>query len=155
VGLVSGLDDLQLLDDRARPPMGDDQRQCVLVLGADVDEMNAQPVDLGHEVRQGVQVPLTLAPVVVGPPVPRELLHQRQPHALRIVGNRLLVGPAGRVYASAQLGELRLWETDLKRVDGVVFGRYVRLLTFAIRVAGVSTPWTARTSAIAPGTLAA
>ena len=29
----------------------DDQRQRVLVLGADVDEVNVQPVDLGYEVR--------------------------------------------------------------------------------------------------------
>ena len=55
--------------------MRDDQRQRVLVLGADVDEVDVQPVDLGGEVRQGVQVPLTLAPVVAGPPVVREVLY--------------------------------------------------------------------------------
>jgi hypothetical protein len=56
-GIGERLDDLQLLDDRARPPVRDDQRQCGLVLGADVDEMNAQTVDLGYEVREGVQFP--------------------------------------------------------------------------------------------------
>jgi hypothetical protein len=63
-GIGERLDDLQLLDDRARPPVCDDQRQRILVLGAGVDEVNVQPVDLGQEVRQGLQLPLTLAPVV-------------------------------------------------------------------------------------------
>jgi hypothetical protein len=47
-----------------RPAM---PRQRVLVLGADVDEMNVQPVDLGHEVGQGVQFRLAVALVVAGP----------------------------------------------------------------------------------------
>ena len=123
-GIGERLDDLQLLDDRAGPPVRDDQRQRVLVLGADVDEMNVEPVDLGHEVRQGVQLRLALAPVVVCPPVARELLHHRERHALRVVGDRLALGPPGRVYASAQLGELRLRKTDLKRANnGVVAAR--------------------------------
>jgi hypothetical protein len=96
-GLGVRLDDLQLLDDRAGPPVGDDQRQRVLVPGADVDEMDVQPVDLGHEVRQGVQFPLARAPVVVGRPVAYELLHHHEPHALRVVGDRLALGPPGRV----------------------------------------------------------
>ena len=116
-GIGERLDDLQLLDDRAGPPVRDDQRQRVLVLGADVDEMNVQPVDLGHEVRQGVQLRLARAPVVVRPPVAREVLHHREPHALRVVGDRLALGPPGRVHAPAQIGELRLGKTDLKRAD--------------------------------------
>ena len=48
------VDDFQLLDDRARPPVRDDQRQRILVPGADMDEMDVKPVDLGYEVRQGV-----------------------------------------------------------------------------------------------------
>jgi hypothetical protein len=55
-GIGERLDDLQLLDDRAGPPVGDDQRQRVLMLGADVDEMNVEPVDFGQEIRQGVQL---------------------------------------------------------------------------------------------------
>jgi len=45
------LDDLQLLDDRPGPSVRDDQRQRVLVLGADVNEVNVKPVDLGQELR--------------------------------------------------------------------------------------------------------
>jgi hypothetical protein len=54
-GVGERFDDLQLLDDRARPPVRDDQRERVLVLGADVNEMNVEPVDLGDEVWQAVQ----------------------------------------------------------------------------------------------------
>jgi hypothetical protein len=45
------IDDLQLLDDRARPSVTDEQRQRILMLGANVDEMDVEPVDLGDEVR--------------------------------------------------------------------------------------------------------
>ena len=61
------IDNLQLLDDRARPAVRDDQRERVLMLGPDMDEMDVQPVDLGDEVRQGVQLRLALALVVVRP----------------------------------------------------------------------------------------
>ena len=46
-GVGQQIDDLQLLDDRAGPAVRDDQRQRVLVLGADVDEVDVQSVDLG------------------------------------------------------------------------------------------------------------
>jgi len=62
-GIRQRLDDLQLLDDRAGPPVGDDQRQRILVPGADVDEVDVEPVDLGDELRQGVELRLAGAPV--------------------------------------------------------------------------------------------
>ena len=52
-GIGQRLDDLQLLDDRARPAVRDDERQRVLVLRADVDEVDVEPVDLGDELRAG------------------------------------------------------------------------------------------------------
>ena len=48
-GIGQRIDDLQLLDDRAGPPVRDDDRQRVLVLRADVDEVDVEPVDLGDE----------------------------------------------------------------------------------------------------------
>jgi hypothetical protein len=45
------VDELQLLDDRARPAVVDDERQRVLMLGANVNEVDVQPVDLGDELR--------------------------------------------------------------------------------------------------------
>ena len=82
------IDDLQLLDDRAGPAVRDDDRQRVRLLRAHVDEVDVDAVDLGHELRQGVQPRLDLAPVVVRRPVARELLHRRELHALRLVRRR-------------------------------------------------------------------
>ena len=52
-GIGQRIDDLQLLDDRAGPSMRDDHRQRILVLRANVDEVNVEPVDLGDEVAAG------------------------------------------------------------------------------------------------------
>ena len=53
VGIGQRLDDLDLLEHRARPAVRDDHRQGVLVRRADMDEVNVHPVDLGDELRQG------------------------------------------------------------------------------------------------------
>ena len=50
-GIGERIDDLQLLDDRAGPPVRDDERQCIFMVRSDVNEMNVEPVDLGHELR--------------------------------------------------------------------------------------------------------
>ena len=100
------------------PAVRDDERERVLVPRADVDEVDVEPVDLGHEVRQAVQLRLAPAPVVVRRPVAGELLHGRERHALRVVVDRLALGPPGRADAPAQLGDLRLRKPDLKRANG-------------------------------------
>ena len=124
-GIGKRLDDLQLLDDRARPPVCDDQRQRVLLLGANVNVVEVKPIDLGDEVRQRVQLHLALAPVVVCPPVAGELLHRREPNALRIVGHRLALGPPGRVDAPAHLGEFRFRNFDAEGPDFSRVGLHV------------------------------
>ena len=73
VGLISGSTIFSCCEDRAGPAVRDDERQRVLVLRADVDEMDVQPIDLGDELRQRVQPRLDLAPVVFRRPVAREL----------------------------------------------------------------------------------
>jgi hypothetical protein len=50
-GVGQSIDDLELLDDRARPAVIDDERQRVLVLRPNVDEVDVQAVDLGDELR--------------------------------------------------------------------------------------------------------
>ena len=105
-------DGLEQLDDRAGPAMRHDQRQRVLVPRPDVDEVDLDPVDLGRELRQRVQPRLARAPVVLGRPVAGELLHRRQLHALRAIGDELLGGPARRRDPAAQLGELLLRNLD-------------------------------------------
>jgi hypothetical protein len=74
------VDDLQLFDDRARPAVVDEERQRVVVLRADVNEVDVQPIDLGAELGQGVQFRLADAPGVVRGPVAREFLHRRERH---------------------------------------------------------------------------
>jgi hypothetical protein len=45
-GIHERIDDLELLDDRAGPSVVDDDRQRILVLRTNVDEVDVQPVDL-------------------------------------------------------------------------------------------------------------
>src|SRR5262249_19254123 len=76
-----------------------------------------EPIDLGDELRQGVQSRLDLAPVVLCPPIASELLSRRELHALRVIRDRLSLRPPGRVDAPAQVGELRIRKIDMERTD--------------------------------------
>jgi hypothetical protein len=62
----------------------------------------------------GVQLRLAFAPVVVRRPVAGELLYQLERHALRVVRDSLVFGPTSRLYASAQIRQVRLRKTHLK-----------------------------------------
>ena len=42
-GIGERVDNLQLLDDRSRPPVRDDERQCVFVVREDVNEIMSSP----------------------------------------------------------------------------------------------------------------
>ena len=114
-GIGERIDDLQLLDGRARPPVRDDQRQRVLVSGANVDEVDVNAVDLGDEVRQGREALLELAPVVVRRPIAGQGLDRLELDALG--GIRFPVRPLRRVDAAAQVGELVVRDVDLERAD--------------------------------------
>ena len=74
--------------------------------------MNVEPVDLGDEVRQGVEPRLDLAPVVLGRPIARELLHRGELHALRVVRHLFPVGPLRGVDAPAQVDEFLVRSTE-------------------------------------------
>ena len=84
-----------------------------------VDEVNVQPVDLGDELRQGVQLRLALTPVVISCPISRECLNRSEPHALRGICYCFPVRPTGRVDAPAQFGEFCFRNINLKRTDFV------------------------------------
>src|SRR5262245_60856442 len=98
-------DELQLLDHRSRPAVRDDDGQRVLVTGSDMDEVDVYSIDGGDELWQRVQLRLRLAPVVAAAPVLNEFLQLGERHALRLVGNGLLVGPARGGDASAKVVE--------------------------------------------------
>ena len=121
-------DDLQLFDDRTRPAVRDDERQRVVVLGANVDEVNVQPVDLGNELRQRVQLRLALTPVVAISPVVRELLRRLEGYTLRLISNRLLIRPPRGRNPRPQIFKIRLRSLDRKRLDLFGLGRHLSLL---------------------------
>jgi hypothetical protein len=98
----------------------DDERERVLVLRANVDEVDVEAVDLGDELGERVQLRLAPAPVVLGRPVARELLHRGQRHALRVVRDGLLLGPLRRRDAPAEVVESLLRNVDVEgpNLDG-------------------------------------
>ena len=116
-GIGQWIDDLQLFDDRARPPMRDEERQRTFMLRTNVNEMNVQPIDLGDEMRQSLQPRLALAPVVLCRPIARECLHRRELRALRDICDGLLFGPARGRDARTQVLEFRLGRLDRERPD--------------------------------------
>ena len=114
-GIGERIDDLELLDRRARPPVRNDERQGVLVLGANVDEVDVEAVDLGDEVGQGRKALLELAPVVIRRPVAGQCLDRLELHALGRIDLRLR--PPRRLDAIAQVLELFLGDVDRELVD--------------------------------------
>src|SRR5262249_2731374 len=71
-------DDFELLDDRSRPTVCDDDRERILVTRTDVDEVNVDSVDGRDELRKAVQLRFHLPPVVAASPVPNQLLQLRE-----------------------------------------------------------------------------
>jgi hypothetical protein len=116
-GIGQRIDDLQLLDDRAGPAVIDDQRQRVLMLRTNVNEVNVQPVDLGDELRQGVQCRLALAPVVLRRPIAREFLNHCEGHALRLILDGLFLGPVRSRDASTKVLQSLIRDVDVEGAD--------------------------------------
>ena len=79
--------------------------------------MNVQPVDVGDELRESVQLRLTLTPIVLRRPIASELLRRRELYALGCAGDRFALRPLCRLDAPAQVGELRVRHFYVKRSD--------------------------------------
>ncbi len=116
-------DQLDLLEDGARPPVRDDERQRRGVARADVDEVDVEAVDIRRELRQGIELCFRLAPVVATAPVLNQLLHLRQLRPLRPIGDRFLVRPPGGAQALAKIIERRARDVDAKWTNPSVFRR--------------------------------
>src|SRR5262249_61928172 len=110
-------DHVEHLDDRSGPAVGDDERHRVPVTRLHVNEVNLEPVDRRGELRQGVELRLDLAPVVLVLPVARERLQYLRLHALRRIVDEFRAGPACRGDAPAQVRELRGGTVDVKGTD--------------------------------------
>ena len=90
---------------------------ALVVLRPDVDEVDVEAVDLGQELRHGIQPRLEPPQVVVGGPVANELLHGRPADALRRVGDGFLLWPARRLEPTAELVDLGLGHLDPEPAD--------------------------------------
>ena len=118
-GVGERADDLQELDDRAWPAVRHHQWQRVGVRRADVQEMEAQAVDTGAELREGVEALRHALHVVLRGPVAAHLLHVRERYALAPVARGLGVRPACGGEAPAQVLDPGAPDLDLERDDGV------------------------------------
>ena len=98
-----------------------------------VNEMNVQPIDLGDELRQGIQFRLSLAPVVVCAPIVRKFLNCREWYALRFIRDRFPIRPPCRVNAPAQFDKFRFWNIHVERTNiGLLSARLLCDLSDAI-----------------------
>ncbi len=97
--------------------MGNDHRQRVFMVRADMDEMNVETVDFCNEVRQGLQLGLALAPVILCRPIACEFLRGYELHALRFIGDRFPLRPLCRVDAATQIHERLLGKLDDEGAD--------------------------------------
>src|SRR5204863_8802747 len=84
--------------------------------------MNVQSIDLGDELREGIQSGLALAPVIFRSPVVREPLDRRELYSLGCICNRFSFRPLCRVDAPAQIGKLRVRKIHAKRTNRILVG---------------------------------
>ena len=80
-----------------------------------MDEVDVDAVDVRRELRQGIELCFGLAPVVVRAPITNEFLELRQLHALPLIGRGLLVRPARRLEAAAEVRQISIGHADAER----------------------------------------
>src|SRR5687768_1031965 len=116
-------DGLEQFEHGAGPAMRHDQRHGVRMARADVYEVDIHPVDRCDELRKGVELSLGFSPVVVSTPILDERLELLESYALRLVIDRLPVGPAGVRDAITEVLKRRLRHLNFERSDRAIFGR--------------------------------
>ena len=124
------LDHVEEVQDRARVGVREQQRPRVRDLGTDVDEVDGLPVDLGQEVRVGVDPGLDRAPVERLPALDHVAqVGLRRAVVPRVAGRRRRV--PGPLQALAEVVEVGLRELHAEGADlgGVVVLLMVRLLS--------------------------
>src|SRR5258708_6169440 len=78
---------------------------------------------MGHELREGVQSRVALPPIVICRPVASEFLDGRQLHALRMICDSLLLGPARSGDTRTERLNFWLGDPEHERPDSWLFGR--------------------------------
>jgi len=81
------------LKEGAGPAMGDDRRHGVGTLSLLVDEMDAQAVDIGLEMGEGIDQILLATPIELGAPVSHQFFDVAQIAAVVSVSARQLFWP--------------------------------------------------------------
>ena len=115
------------LDDRPRPPVGEDEWQSVSLRGAGVEEADPQPIDGGPILADGAESLLARSPVVGLRPVAAQLLQVGQRDALGGVGLRLW--PPSGAEARPQVPQLLIGDNGRERLHhGIILAHDPRLL---------------------------
>src|SRR4029077_14298190 len=110
-------DDLHELHDRSRPSVRENDRQRVPVRGAHVNEVKAEPVDLGAVLWEGVEASLEPAPVVLVAPVGDQPLSLLEGYALRPVTYGFPLRPPRGRQPKLEIVECLLRHLDLEWGD--------------------------------------
>jgi hypothetical protein len=115
-GIGQRADGLQQLHDRARPAVGHDQRQGVVMPRLHVDEVDVDAVDLGRELRQGIELCRDAPEVVLGAPIPASACAVASCTPCELL-DKLLRRPTRGGDASTQVVHLVLRDLDTERPD--------------------------------------
>ncbi|MGY3587710.1 hypothetical protein ACVIF9_006387 [Bradyrhizobium sp. USDA 4350] len=116
------LDHLVEFDHRSRPAMGDDQRPRLRVLRAGMDEVDVEPVDLGGELAESIELRLALPPIIGLGPIAADILDPLQWRALAPVVDQFGFRPAGPAQPGAEILKNIVADGDAKRTDGGIHG---------------------------------
>ncbi len=114
------LDHVEELDERTRPPVGEQQRERALDRRRGVEEVHAGAVDLGAEVVERVHARLPGGPVVVLGPVRDQLAQVLELGAVVPARAGDLGREAGRPQARPEVLEDGVVDVDPERFDGEV-----------------------------------
>ena len=107
----------QVLGERARPAVRQDQRDAVAAPRPFVNEMNARAVDVGAEVVERVEPALLLAPVELVSPVAEHVAQVREIGALAPRISRRSVRPTRCADARSKVRQHIVIEPDRERRD--------------------------------------
>src|SRR5260370_28983108 len=87
-----------------------------------MQEVDADAIQVGVELRESVEPGLDFAPVVIARPIFADFVHVLERNPLRRIRNGLRVGPAGGAQALFQILEIRVADLNLERPDFIAHG---------------------------------
>src|SRR6266446_9691548 len=87
-----------------------------------MQEVDADAIQVGLELRESVEPGFDSAPVVIARPIFADFLHVLEGNPLRPIRNGLQVRPAGGAQALFQILEIRVANMNLERPDFIAHG---------------------------------